>query len=126
MLRAVHPDFGAIYLLPRMIGLAKASDLLLSGRTVDASEADRIGMVSRVVPEDQLESATKELAKSMAKNSPLIMSMTKASINQAANMDLPAALEREAMVQSIAFTTEDFQESMAAFMEKREPNFKGK
>jgi enoyl-CoA hydratase/carnithine racemase len=126
VLRAVHPDFGAIYLLPRLVGLAKANEIFFSGRAVDAGEADRIGLVSRVVPEDQLESVTGELAKNMAKCSPLIMSMTKASISQAANTDLLTALEREAAAQSIAFTTEDFQEAMAAFMEKREPVFKGK
>ena len=126
VLRAVHPDFGAIYFLPRLVGLAKANDLFFSGRAVDANEADRIGLVSRVVPEDQLESVTRELAKNLAKSSPLIMSLTKASVNQATTMDLPAALAREAMAQSIAFMTEDFQESMTAFLEKREPIFKGK
>ncbi len=123
---SAHPDFGAIYFLPRMVGLAKANELIFSGRTVDANEADRIGLVSRVVTADQLESATRELAKNIAKSSPLFLRLTKASMNQAQTMDLSKALACEATAQSITFITEDFKEAMTAFVEKREPIFKGK
>jgi enoyl-CoA hydratase/carnithine racemase len=125
MLRAAHPDFGGIYYLPRMVGIAKANDLLFSGRTVDAAEADRIGLISRVVPADQLENVTRELAKNIAKGSALVISLTKASINQSLLMDLPTTLNHEAVAQSVVFMTEDFKESMTAFVEKREPVFKG-
>lgn len=125
VLRAAHPDFGAIYFLPRMIGLAKANYLLYSGKTVDALEADRIGMVSCVVPEDQLENITRELARTIAKASPLVISMTKSSLNQSLVMDLLTTLNHEAAVQSVVFMTEDFKEAMKAFVEKREPVFKG-
>lgn len=126
VLRGAHPDFGAIYFLPRLVGIAKASELLLTGRMIDANEADRIGLVSRVVPADRLENVTRELAMTLAKGSPLAISMTKASIHQALTMDLPTALECEAKAQSILFMTEDWNEAMAAFVEKREPVFKGK
>jgi enoyl-CoA hydratase/carnithine racemase len=126
VLRGLHPDFGGTYFLPRMIGVAKAGDLLLTGRMIDAAEADRIGLVSRVVPEDQLESVAREIAMTLAKGAPLAISLTKASINKALMMDLPTALESEARAQSLLFMTEDFREAVAAFLEKREPVFKGK
>ncbi|HEY78365.1 MAG TPA: enoyl-CoA hydratase [Dehalococcoidia bacterium] len=124
--RGLHPDFGAIYFLPRLVGFAKASELLLTGRVIEANEADRIGLVSRVVPADQLESVTRELATTLAKFSPLVVGMMKASLQQALATDLPTALDCEAKAQSILFMTEDFKEATAAFMEKREPIFKGK
>jgi enoyl-CoA hydratase/carnithine racemase len=124
--RAVHPDFGAIYFLPRMIGLARACDLIFSGRTVDALEAERIGLVSRVVPADHLQKVTQDLARNLARCSPLVLSMAKTSLNQSLKMDLPTTLNYEAAVQSIIFLTEDFKETMSAFVEKREPKFKGK
>jgi enoyl-CoA hydratase/carnithine racemase len=125
VLRAAHPDFGAIYFLPRMVGLAKACDLIYSGRMIDAQEAERIGMISRVVPADQLEKVTRELARNIARSSPLVMGMTKASMNASLKMDLPTTLNLEAANQSIVFLSEDFQEAMKAFVEKREPRFKG-
>jgi len=126
VLRGLHPDFGGTYFLPRMIGVAKANDLILTGRMIDASEADKIGMISRVVPEDKLESVTRELVMTLAKGAPLAISMTKASINKVLQMDLTTALECEARAQSILMMSEDFRESTAAFLEKRAPVFKGK
>ena len=126
VLRAAHPDFGAIYFLPRMVGLAKAFDLIYSGRMIDAQEAERIGMISRVVPADQLEKVTREMAQNLAKCSSLVISMTKASLNQSLSMDLPTTLNYEAANQSIVFLSEDFKEAMKAFVEKREPKFKGR
>jgi 2-(1,2-epoxy-1,2-dihydrophenyl)acetyl-CoA isomerase len=124
--RGIHPDFGGIYFLPRLIGLAKASNLLLTGRVIDASEADRIGLVSRVVPANQLEDVTRELAIALAKSPPLAMRMTRDSIHQALMMDLPEALDCETKAQSILSLTEDHREAIDAFNEKREPFFKGK
>jgi enoyl-CoA hydratase/carnithine racemase len=126
VLRGIHPDWGSTYFLPRLVGLAKASDILLTGRVVDAVEADRIGLVSRIVPADKLESATKELAIALAKSAPVAISMAKVSLNQALATDLPTALECEARAVTIANMTEDRNEGIAAFLEKREPVFKGK
>jgi len=126
VLRGLHPDFGGIYFLPRAVGVARASELLLTGRIIDASEADRIGLVSRIVPADQLENVTRELAATLAKCSPLAISMTKASFHQALTMDLSTSLECEAKAQSLIFMTEDWNEAKAAFLEKREPIFKGR
>lgn len=123
---SAHPDFGAIYFLPRLVGQAKANELLFSGRTVDADEADRIGLVSRVVTADRLDNETREIARKIAKSSPLVVRLMKSSIIQAQTMDLPKALACEATAQSMVFTTEDFKEAMTAFVEKREPIFKGK
>ena len=126
VLRNLHPDFGATYFLPRIIGMAKAGDLLLTGRIVDAAEADRMGLVSRVVPADQLEKVVGEIAGSLAKGAPKAINMAKASINQSLTMDLPTMMEHEARAQSILMAMEDCKEAMAAFMEKREPVFRGK
>lgn len=124
--RGLHPDCGGTYFLPRLAGLAKATEILLTCRMVDANEADRIGMVSRVVPADQLQSATEKLAMTLAKGAPVAISMAKASLNQALSSDLPTALECEAKAVTIANMTEDRNEGIAAFLEKREPLFKGK
>ena len=126
VLRGLHPDFGETYLLPWMIGAAKANELILTGRIIDASEADKIGLISRVVPEDQLESVTRELAMTLARGASLALSMAKASINKVLQIDLTTVLECEARAQSILMMSEDFRESTAAFLEKREPVFKGK
>lgn len=126
VLRNLHPDFGATYFLPRLIGMAKASDLLLTGRIVDAAEADRMGLVSRVVPAEQLEKAAGEVAAGLAKGAPKAINMAKTSINKSLTMDLPAMMDHEARAQCILMVMEDCKEAMAAFMEKREPVFRGK
>lgn len=121
-----HPDTGGTYFLPRCIGLPRACELLMTGRIIDAQEAERIGMVSRVVPADKLEAATREMAESLAKGPPAVLSMIKESIYEALEMDLAAALEREANCQAIVINSEDNREGIAAFLEKRKPVFKGK
>jgi 2-(1,2-epoxy-1,2-dihydrophenyl)acetyl-CoA isomerase len=126
VLRNLHPDFGATYFLPRLVGTAKASDLLLTGRIVDATEADRMGLVSRVVPQDRLEKTVEEIANALAAGAPVAIKLTKASINKALNIDLPTMLELEARAQCILTVMEDCQEAKAAFLEKRPPRFKGR
>lgn len=122
----VHPDTGGTYFLPRAVGVPRACELLMTGRIIDAHEAERIGMVSKVVPADKLEAATKDLAESLAKSPPVAMSMTKESIYQALEMDLPTTLDRESNCQAILINSEDNREGIAAFLEKRKPIFKGK
>lgn len=124
--RGLHPDWGSTYFLPRLIGAAKARELMLTGRMVDAAEAEKIGLISRVVPGDQLEKVSLEMALNLAKLSPLALGMIKNSLNNSLEMDLSKNLENEAKAQSILFLTEDFRESVAAFFEKKEYLFKGK
>jgi 2-(1,2-epoxy-1,2-dihydrophenyl)acetyl-CoA isomerase len=126
VLRGLQPDFGGTYFLPRLVGVARARELILTGRMFDANEAERMGMINRVVPPDQLESASRELALTLAKHPPLAVKAAKASFYDGLTMDLASVLEREAEMQGILFCTEDFKESAAAFLGKREPIFKGK
>jgi 2-(1,2-epoxy-1,2-dihydrophenyl)acetyl-CoA isomerase len=125
VLRNLHPDFGATYFLPRMIGPARANDMLLTGRIIDAAEADRLGLVSRVVPADRLEQVAGEVAGALVRGAPAAIGLTKASISKSLAIDLPAMLEQEARAQCILMVMEDSKEAMAAFLEKREPHFTG-
>ncbi len=119
-------ECGISYHLPRLIGASRAFEIMLTGRPVEASEAERIGLVSQVVPEDKLLDAALELARSISSNSPFAVENTKQVMW--ANLDAPgfaAAVELENRTQVIATRTEDFREVMVAFTEKRPPVFKG-
>lgn len=122
----VHPDNGATYLLPRLVGLARASELFLTNRIVGAAEAERMGMVNKVVSPELLESTVRELATSLAQSAPVAMALTKNSLNRSMGMDLASMMELEAKAQSICYLTEDCKEGVAAFLEKRKLAFKGK
>ena len=111
----LHPDVGATYFLPRLVGTAKAMELLLTGRMVGAEEAARIGLVNSVVPADQLESTTKELAMTIAKISPVVAHMIKVSTYEGAASDLPAALENETRGAVIVMASGIWQETVKAF-----------
>lgn len=123
--RGAHPDWGGIYFLPRLVGYAKAAELIFSGEIVDAQEALRIGMVNRVVPHNDLMAVTYELAGRMAKNAPLPISFAKRGLQNFYKMDLAQALDYEAYVLGVTLQSEDFMEGFRAFLEKREPVFKG-
>jgi 2-(1,2-epoxy-1,2-dihydrophenyl)acetyl-CoA isomerase len=125
--RGLAPDTGGSFTLPRIVGWAKATELLLTGDTIDAAEAERIGMVSRVLPQDQLMTAAKELAAKIAKNPPLAVAVTKDSLNKSmVETDIIEQMKHEIDYQDKMLNTEDFQEAAAAFLEKREPIFKGR
>jgi enoyl-CoA hydratase/carnithine racemase len=116
-------DMGALYLLPRIVGLGKATELVYFGDTIDAHEAHRIGLANRVVPGDKLMEETYALARRL-KDGPLYaLGVTKKLLNQEANVDLATALEMEAMTQARCMETPDFIEGYRAFMEKRPPRF---
>ena len=124
--RGVAPDTGASFNLPRLVGPQRACELTLTGDTIDAAEADRIGMVNRVVPHDQLMKAAGELAQRIAKNPPLAVGLAKSQLYQGmfeTHMVKHMKLEVETMGKLMA--TADFLEAAAAFMEKREPVFRG-
>src|ERR1043166_1173472 len=117
-------DMGATYLLPRVVGLAKATELLMTGDFVEAAEAERIGLYNRVVPRDQLESATREFAKKLTNGPALGIAKTKEMLNRELHMSFESALEAEAVAQALCMQTPDFKEAHAAFIEKRPARFK--
>jgi enoyl-CoA hydratase len=119
-------DAGVSYLLPRIVGLGHASEIMLTGSAVDATEAERIGLVNRVVAADQLDAAALELAERIAANTPFGVWMTKKGLER--NVDAPgldAAIELENRTQVLATRTDDMPEALAAFREKRPPNYSG-
>src|SRR2546422_9325709 len=117
-------DMGATYLLPRVIGLAKATALVLTGDFIEAQEAERIGLYNRVVPREQLETTTQEFAERLARGPSLGLAKTKEMLNREMHMGLDSALEAEAVAQALCMQTADFKEAHAAFIEKREARFK--
>src|SRR5881394_1643526 len=117
-------DMGATYLLPRVVGLAKATELLMTGDFVAAADAERIGLYNRVVPRPQLETATREFAEKLANGPALGLAKTKEMLNREMNMGFESALEAEAVAQALCMQTPDFKEAHAAFIEKRPAKFK--
>jgi 2-(1,2-epoxy-1,2-dihydrophenyl)acetyl-CoA isomerase len=125
--RGIVPDTGGSFTLPRIVGFPKACEMILTGDTIDAPEAERIGLVNRVVPHDDLMTAARELATKIAKNPPLAVAEGKRILHDAMEeTDFIRHLKREERSQDRLMNTEDFQEAAVAFMEKREPVFKGK
>ena len=119
-------ELGSSYLLPRLIGMGKASELLLTSKMIDAKEAKEIGLVNQVVPADELVKTTHEMASSIAKLPPLSVKMNKRGLRQAMNTDLPSQLRYEALATAYLSGTEDAKEAIKAFQEKREPIYKGR
>ncbi|UCH86915.1 MAG: enoyl-CoA hydratase [Dehalococcoidia bacterium] len=124
--RGVHPDWGGIYFLPRLVGYAKAAELIFTGAIVGAEEAHRIGLVNRVVSDDELQSVSHELAVAIAKNAPIPIAFAKRGLQNFQRWDLPQALDYESYVLELCKKTEDIVEGFAAFLQKREPDFKGR
>ena len=122
----ILPGGGGTQRLPRLIGWGRAKELIYTGRIVDASEAERLGIVDRVVPQDDLETEVLELAGKIAEKSPLIMKLTKKAINRGMYTDLAAGLAYEKANVALCFATEDRAEGVNAFLEKRKPEFKGR
>lgn len=117
-------DMGAAWLLPRLVGLGRASELLMTGDFITAAEAYSIGLYNRVVPAEDLANAARELATRLARGPALALDITKDALNREAAMDLPAALEAEAQVQAALMLYPDFREAYEAFRDKREPKFR--
>src|SRR5437762_1272431 len=120
------PDSGSSFFLPRLVGLGKALEMAFTGDPVNADEAFRIGLVNRVVPAEELESATRELALRLAKGPTKAIGLAKRAMNRALSMDLVEILEYEVHAQETAGGTEDHKEGLAAFLEKRTPDYQGK
>lgn len=117
------PDGGATYLLPALVGRAKAFELMATGDTLSAQEAHRLGLVSRVVPRSELDAVCDELAARLAAAPQPSLARIKAALNLPDREALAAALDFEAEGQAACFASADFQEGVAAFMQKRAPQF---
>ena len=122
----VMPGIGGTQRLMRAVGKAKAMDLCLTGRMMDAEEAERSGLVSRVVALDNLMETAKEAAAKIAGQSQPVAMVTKETINAGFNMTLDQGIQFERRLFQSLFTTQDQKEGMAAFIEKRKPHFKNK
>jgi len=124
--RGVHPDWGGSYFLPRLVGYAKAAELIFSGDVIDAGEAYKIGMVNKIVPHDQLMEVTHKMAGRIAKNAPIPIAFAKRGLQNFYKWDLAQALDYESYVLSVTMKSEDIKEGFTAFLEKRDPQFKGR
>jgi enoyl-CoA hydratase/carnithine racemase len=116
-------DMGVTHLLPRIIGLGRATELLFTGEFISAHKAEQIGLFNRVVSEDKLESETRYLAELLSSRSMIGLATTKEMIEKEHNMDLFSALDLEAKAQAVCMQADDFREGFYSFIEKREPKF---
>jgi 2-(1,2-epoxy-1,2-dihydrophenyl)acetyl-CoA isomerase len=124
--RGLALDFGGSWLLPRLVGLARARELALTGRIVEAEEALAMGLVARVVPARALEATVTETAGALARGGPLAQRFIKVALDRSFDLTFEQALEMESQAQAILGGSHDLQEAVSAFAEKREPRFEGR
>lgn len=124
--RGIIPDGGGCYLLPRVIGMQRAKELVLLGDKLSVADAYTFGMVNRVVPADQLEATASELAGRLAQGPTISMGLAKRLLNRSLDVDRASALYEEAMAQEVVMKTEDAQEGVASFVERRPTVFRGR
>ncbi|MGZ4639292.1 MAG: enoyl-CoA hydratase family protein [Actinomycetes bacterium] len=119
-------DMGAAYLLPRVVGVGRATQLLMLGDTIDAATADRFGLVSELVADSELDTAVGRLARRLAESPSLALAQTKALLTRELDMSLSASMELDAMTQALLMTSDDHAEFHAAFTERRPPRWTGR
>jgi 2-(1,2-epoxy-1,2-dihydrophenyl)acetyl-CoA isomerase len=124
--RGLALDSGGGWLLPRLIGLAKAKELVFFADALPAPEAERIGLINKVVPDDELAATTAEWATRLATGATRAIGASKMLLNRGVTLDLAAFLDEEASAQALVSQTEDFTEGVRAFMEKRAPGLEGR
>ncbi len=123
--RGLSIDFGGSWVLPRLIGLHRAKELALLAEIIDATEADRLGLVNRVVDPDELDQFVAAWAARLATGPPIALGLTKRLLNDGLGRTLAEAVEDEARAQSINFATDDTAEAISAFLHKRDPQYRG-
>jgi 2-(1,2-epoxy-1,2-dihydrophenyl)acetyl-CoA isomerase len=123
--RGLALDTGATWLLPRLVGLHKAKELAFFGDLVSAADAATIGIVNRVVPAAELDAVTAAWARRLAAQPPIALSLTKMGLNASSALSMADALEHEAVAQNVCFQTRDLTEAMTAYVERRDPVYRG-
>ena len=124
--RGLTIDFGGSWALPRRVGLHRAKELTLLTDIIDAAEADRIGLVNRVVPDGELDKFVDDWAGRLAAGPPIALAQSKRLLNNAVGITLEQALDEEGAAQTVNFATKDTAEAVSAFLEKRDPTFQGR
>jgi enoyl-CoA hydratase/carnithine racemase len=119
-------DMGAAYLLPKMVGMGRALELLFFGDTIDAATAERYGIANRVVPPGELMTAARQWARRLAEGPSMALGVTKQLVNNELNMDIASAIENEAQAQALLMRGEDFRIFYEAFTNKQPPKFVGR
>jgi 2-(1,2-epoxy-1,2-dihydrophenyl)acetyl-CoA isomerase len=123
--RGLVPDGGGAYLLPRMVGMRRAKELLFFGDDLSASEAAELGLINKVVPADELEAAVDAWAERLAVAPTRALALTKWLVNQSLESDRATAFQAEAVAQELNMSTVDANEGVAAFVERRSPTYRG-
>lgn len=124
--RGLHVDWGGTYLLPRLVGMAKACELIFTGEMISAEEACTIGLLNQLVAPEELMPTTYALARKIATGPPIAIRLAKRALYHSQEVDLRAALEYETYAQNLCRDTEDAREGVKAFVEKRPPRFQGR
>ena len=124
--RGFTPDSGTTFLLPRLIGVARAKEMILRGKRVDGTTAAEWGLVSQVVDDDALNDAVEEVVEEFARAATVAVSLAKQLVHRNLTSDLGEALEREGMAEELAVRSDDFKEGMRAFAQRRDPDYSGR
>ena len=124
--RGLSIDFGGSWVLPRIVGMHRAKELALFADIIDAAEAERIGLVNRVLPDSEIDGFVDDWASRLAAGPPIALAMTKRMLDNSMQVTLEEALDDEGVAQTVNFGTSDTMEAMKAFLEKREPKFEGR
>ncbi|MEJ2779116.1 enoyl-CoA hydratase/isomerase family protein [Stygiolobus sp. RP850M] len=121
----IYPGFGGTQRLIRLIGKGKAMEMMMTGDRIPAREAERLGLVNKVVPLTELEKETRNFAIKLAEKPPVALKLVKLLVNQGLDIPILAGVNMESLGWGVVFSTEDAKEGVNAFFEKRKPNFKG-